>query len=79
VHEDAYDKFIDKSKLFASKLVIGDPFDKKTKLGALISEQQFKRVLEYIQIGKDEGATLVEGWFICLFSSVSQFVSCFPI
>jgi acyl-CoA reductase-like NAD-dependent aldehyde dehydrogenase len=47
--------------VFVSKLTIGDPFDKKTKLGALISEQQFNKVMEYIEIGKKEGATLLEG------------------
>jgi len=56
-----YDEFIDRLATRASKVVIGDPFDAATTMGALINSQQLERVTRYIQIGRDEGARLVSG------------------
>ena len=52
VHENVYDKFIDKLKSVAENRVVGDPFDEKTTNGSIISDVQFKRVLDYINSGK---------------------------
>jgi acyl-CoA reductase-like NAD-dependent aldehyde dehydrogenase len=43
------------------KLKPGDPLDPKTRLGAIVSEQQMNSVLGYIDAGKKEGARLVAG------------------
>jgi len=43
------------------KLVPGDPFDKTTRLGAVVSKKQQESVLEYIGTAGKEGATLVAG------------------
>ena len=55
-------------KVFTEKLVertkkmkIGDPLDEETQMSALINEKHLKRVLEYIDIGKNEGAELLTG------------------
>jgi acyl-CoA reductase-like NAD-dependent aldehyde dehydrogenase len=40
---------------------LGDPIDEATELGPLVSRKQQQRVLEYIGIGKNEGARLVFG------------------
>ncbi|MGH7529275.1 MAG: aldehyde dehydrogenase family protein [Gemmatimonadales bacterium] len=45
----------------AKKLVPGDPLDKNTRLGALVSKKQQEAVLSYIEKGKAEGAQLVAG------------------
>ena len=45
----------------ARKLTPGDPLDKNTRLGALVSKRQQANVLGYIERGKSEGATLVAG------------------
>ena len=45
----------------ARKLTPGDPLDKNTRLGALVSKRQQANVLGYIERGKAEGATLVAG------------------
>jgi aldehyde dehydrogenase (NAD+) len=45
----------------AKKLKPGDPLDPKTRLGAIISEQQMKTVLGYIEKGKAEGAEILAG------------------
>jgi aldehyde dehydrogenase (NAD+) len=55
------DEFVDKVAARARKMVPGDPMDPKTRLGALVSKVQMQNVLRYIDIGKQEGATLVAG------------------
>ena len=45
----------------ARKLTPGDPLDKNTRLGALVSRKQQANVLGYIERGRAEGATLVAG------------------
>ena len=45
----------------AKKLTPGDPLDKNTRLGALVSQKQQETVLSYIKQGVDEGARLVAG------------------
>jgi len=45
----------------AKQLTPGDPLDKNTRLGALVSKRQQETVLSYIQKGVDEGAQLVAG------------------
>lgn len=40
---------------------IGDPFEADTGIGPLVAERQRDRVEDYVQIGKDEDATLVTG------------------
>jgi betaine-aldehyde dehydrogenase len=41
--------------------VIGDPMDPATSFGPMVSERQLGIVMDYIQIGQDEGATLAYG------------------
>ncbi len=50
-------KLVDKTK----KLVIGDPMDKATDIGPLVSKKQQDRVLGYIQKGTEEGAKILIG------------------
>jgi len=57
IHDEFVERMIDKMK----KMKIGDPMQKDTDIGPLVSEKQQKRVLEYIEIGKKEGATLAYG------------------
>src|SRR4030095_12364749 len=56
-----YDEVVERLKAKLAKMKIGDPMDKDTDIGPLVSEKQQKRVLEYIEIGKKEGAKLVYG------------------
>jgi acyl-CoA reductase-like NAD-dependent aldehyde dehydrogenase len=42
-------------------MVPGDPLDPATKLGAIVDETQMKRVLSYIDAGRNEGAKLALG------------------
>jgi len=61
VHEDVYERFLEKVKAIAQNLVVGDPFADETTQGAIISDEQFKKILGYIDSGKQQGARLVEG------------------
>ncbi len=56
VHDQVVEQLVERSK----KLVPGDPFDKNTRLGAVVSKKQQDTVLSYIEAGKQE-ATLVAG------------------
>ncbi len=55
------DEFLGKLVERTKKLVPGDPLDPKTRLGAIVSQQQMKQILGYIEIGKSEGAQLITG------------------
>jgi aldehyde dehydrogenase (NAD+) len=54
-------EFIDKVAARAAKMTPGDPLDPKTRLGAISSRKQLDADLRYIEIAKQEGATLVAG------------------
>jgi aldehyde dehydrogenase (NAD+) len=55
------DEAVEMAKAQLAKLTLGDPFDKNTRLGPLASAAQRDTVLDYIERGKQEGATLVAG------------------
>lgn len=61
VPDQMYHAFVDRFIRKVEKLRIGNPLDDTTDIGPLISEQQCNRVLEYVRIGVDEGATLSYG------------------
>ena len=61
VEASVHDQVVEQLAAGAKKLTPGDPLDKNTRLGALVSKQQQETVLSYIKKGKDEGALLVAG------------------
>jgi aldehyde dehydrogenase (NAD+) len=61
VHTDIYDEVVDRLVARAEAIRLGDPRDARTAMGPLVSQGQMKRVLDYIEIGKQEGARLVAG------------------
>ncbi|MCK9924942.1 aldehyde dehydrogenase [Frankia sp. AgPm24] len=58
---DRYDEAVEIFAAKVSGLRVGDPTEPTTFIGPLISDRQRARVLDYIDIGRDEGATLVTG------------------
>lgn len=61
VHRSLHDAFVDKLKANVDKLVIGDPFDEATDIGAIISQPQLDKVRGYIEQGRAApGATAHE-------------------
>ena len=62
IHENIYDDFVKRFIAYTKKhAIVGDQFDEATFIGPLISKNQFDRVLNYVQVAKDEGATLING------------------
>jgi len=62
VEQAVHDEFVVKFKQLAEKRKLGDPFDPATEQGAQVSQEQFDKVMRYIDIGKNEDkATCVTG------------------
>ncbi len=61
VERSVHDQVIEQLAEGAKKLTPGDPLDKNTRLGALVSKKQQESVLAYVKKGIDEGAQLVAG------------------
>jgi aldehyde dehydrogenase (NAD+) len=61
VQRAAYDEVIDRISVHARAIRIGDPRAVGTTMGPVISAGQLKTVLDYIEIGKAEGASAVTG------------------
>ncbi len=61
VQEDFYDEFIEKAVAAFEKVKVGNPLEPTTQMGAQVSEQQLKKILSYVEIGKNEGATVATG------------------
>lgn len=61
IEERVHDQVVEQLAAGAKKLTPGDPLDKNTRMGALVSRKQQETVLSYIKKGLDEGATLVAG------------------
>jgi len=61
VQESIYEKFITKAIARSRLIKRGNPLDTETMIGAQASKQQFDKILNYIQIGKDEGAEVLMG------------------
>lgn len=61
VEETIADEFLTELVRRARLLRVGDPYDESTDIGALIHGQHLSRVLDYVQRGVDEGATLLTG------------------
>jgi acyl-CoA reductase-like NAD-dependent aldehyde dehydrogenase len=59
VERPAYDEFVERFSRRAAELRVGDPLSEQTELGPMISAGQRQRSLDYIAIGRQEGATLV--------------------
>ncbi|MDC0033143.1 aldehyde dehydrogenase family protein [Alphaproteobacteria bacterium] len=56
-----HDDFVEQMAEKLNAMKMGDPLDPSTQLGPVISDGQMKSVLDYIEIGKNEGAKLVCG------------------
>jgi acyl-CoA reductase-like NAD-dependent aldehyde dehydrogenase len=61
VERKVYGDFLDGLNERARTIKVGDPLDPETYMGPIVSDEQFSRVLSYIDIGKSEGARLLAG------------------
>ncbi|MEM8984698.1 MAG: aldehyde dehydrogenase family protein [Pseudomonadota bacterium] len=82
VQESVADELLAKLKSRMATLVVGDPLDKNTDIGAINSREQWQRIQRYLELGVDEGASLYQtdspiperGYYCApsLFTGVSQ-------
>ncbi|CAN5403357.1 aldehyde dehydrogenase family protein [soil metagenome] len=82
VQEGISERLIAKLKDRMETLIVGDPMDKNTDIGAINSKSQYERINEYIEIGKNDGAeiyqsscSIPENGYFCkptIFTGVSQ-------
>ena len=60
-HRDVYDEVVERLAARAKSIKVGDPAVRETSMGPVVSAAQMKTVLDYVEIGREEGATLVTG------------------
>ena len=61
IHEDIYDKFMERALKRTAAIIQGDPLDPNTMIGAMASSEQYEKVKSYLDIGKKEGAEVLIG------------------
>jgi acyl-CoA reductase-like NAD-dependent aldehyde dehydrogenase len=61
VQDSIYDEFVEQLVERTSKIRLGNPLDMETEMGTVAFEGQHQKVLKYIAIGQEEGATLLHG------------------
>lgn len=61
VHEDIWDKFLAECVDAFNKVKVGLPWEKDTVMGSQVNEGQLNKILDYVEIGKKEGAKVACG------------------
>ncbi|MBB3004717.1 aldehyde dehydrogenase [Paraburkholderia tropica] len=61
IQESAYEKFMERALSRVAAIKQGHPLNPDTMIGAQASYEQLSKILSYLQIGKDEGATCLIG------------------
>ncbi len=61
VQRSILDEFLERFKKAAMELKVGDPQNEDTKMGPVVSEEHYKKVTSYLEIAKEEHATLICG------------------
>jgi aldehyde dehydrogenase (NAD+) len=61
VEDTMHDEFVDRLIKRTKKQKVGDPFDPKTTQGPQVSEEQFNKIIGFIESGRESGANLRTG------------------
>jgi len=61
VEEKVYDEFVERSTQRAKRRTVGNPLDKNTEQGPQVDQDQFQKVMSYVESGRKEGAKLMCG------------------
>ncbi|GAA2780786.1 acetaldehyde dehydrogenase ExaC [Crossiella cryophila] len=61
IHSSIYEEFMARCVARTEAITGGDPLDPDTMIGAQASNDQYEKILSYIEIGKQEGAQLLTG------------------
>ncbi|HEY4580228.1 MAG TPA: aldehyde dehydrogenase family protein [Candidatus Acidoferrales bacterium] len=86
VHHKVYHQFVEKFVARAKSLRVGNGLDAETEMGPCINEAQLQKVMEYVEIGRNEGAHLAAGghhltagaWSRGWFHEPTVFTGCTP-
>ncbi|QYJ85959.1 aldehyde dehydrogenase [Shewanella mesophila] len=65
IDESIYDKFIERVIARAKTIKQGDPLDTDTQVGAQASQEQYDKIMSYLEIGRNEGAEVLIGGESC--------------
>jgi aminomuconate-semialdehyde/2-hydroxymuconate-6-semialdehyde dehydrogenase len=61
VERSMYEKFVAEFVKRTKELVVGDPLEEKTRIGAMVSEAHMNKVLSYVELAKTEGGEIICG------------------
>lgn len=61
VQESIYEKFMERVIARTEAIKMGNPLDKEVMMGAQASQDQYEKIMNYIEIGKQEGAEVLTG------------------
>ena len=61
VHRSVRAELVERVAALGATLAPGEPLDPKTKLGSIVDDRQLAKVLGYVALGREEGATVVAG------------------
>jgi betaine-aldehyde dehydrogenase len=61
VQQPIYDKFVEAMAAKAKTIRLGPPLERETKMGPLVSKEQYDRVCSYLELGKKEGKLAAGG------------------
>lgn len=61
IHEDVHDEFVGMLKEASEKLKLGYGNEETTEVGPVINKRALETIIKYVQVGKDEGATMICG------------------
>lgn len=61
VERGIYDEFVERYAERTRNIVVGDPHDRKTEVGALVHPEHYAKVMSYVEIGKTEGRLIAGG------------------
>ncbi|MCF6149967.1 MAG: aldehyde dehydrogenase family protein [Candidatus Kuenenia sp.] len=61
IQESIYEKFIKRALGRVAKIKVGNPLDSETMIGAQASKDQYEKIKNYLDIGKQEGAEVLTG------------------
>jgi aldehyde dehydrogenase (NAD+) len=86
VHQKVYSQFVEKYVARVKALRVGNGLDPATEMGPCINQTQLEKVMEYVEIGKNEGARLATGgqrltggaWSRGWFHEPTVFTDCSP-
>src|SRR3974377_134385 len=61
VEKKIYSKFVEAMTEKAKRIKLGPPLERETKMGPLVSREQYDRVTSYLEVGKKEAKTAIGG------------------